>query len=74
LFVRYLAYLPVHLFARILVSMLAMSIMLICFMPLDTHFASFPSIAYLLVFCLCLCMYAYGARTHGDRAWFPRHK
>ena len=23
---------------------------------------------------LCLCMYAHGARTHGTRAWSPRHK
>ena len=32
------------------------------------------SIARLLVSCLYLCMYTYGARTHGVRAWFPRHK
>ena len=34
----------------------------------------FLSIAYLLVSCLCLCMYIHGARTHGARAWSPRHK
>ena len=32
------------------------------------------SIARLLVSCLYLCMYRYGVRTHGVRAWFPRHK
>ena len=37
-------------------------------------FASFPSIAYLLVSCLCLCMYTYGAKTHGDRAQSPKCK
>ena len=31
-------------------------------------FASFPSIAYLLVSCLCLYMYTYGARMHGAKA------
>ena len=31
-------------------------------------FASFPSIACLLVSCLCLCMYAHGVRTHGAKA------
>ena len=31
-------------------------------------FASFPSIACLLVSCLCLCMYTYGARTLRARA------
>ena len=35
---------------------------------------SFPSIACLLVSCLCLCMYARGARTHGARVRSPRHK
>ena len=37
-------------------------------------FASFPSIAYLLVSCLCLCMYIHGARTYGARAQSPRCK
>ena len=37
-------------------------------------FASFPSIACLLVSCSCLCMYTYEARTHGARARSPRHK
>ena len=37
-------------------------------------FASFPSIACLLVFCLCLRMYTYGARMHGARTRSPRHK
>ena len=55
-------------------TMLAMSIMLICFMPFHMLFGSFSSIACLLVSCLCLCMYTYGARTHGARARFPKHK
>ena len=37
-------------------------------------FASFPSIACLLVFCLCLCMYTHRTRTHRARARYPRHK
>ena len=37
-------------------------------------FSSFPPIACLLVSCLCLCMYAHSARTHGARARSPRHK
>ena len=36
--------------------------------------ASFPSMAYLMVSCLCLCMYTHEARTHGAKAWFPRNK
>ena len=34
----------------------------------------FPSIACLLVSFFCLCMYTYGARPHGARAWSPKHK
>ena len=60
--------LPSHLFACFLASLLAMPIMLICFMPLHMLFASFPSIACLLVSCLCHCMYTHGARMHGARA------
>ena len=37
-------------------------------------FASFPSIACLLVFCFCVCMYTYGVRTQGARARSPKHK
>ena len=37
-------------------------------------FASFPSIAFLLVSCLCLCMYTQWARTHGATAWSPKRK
>ena len=37
-------------------------------------FASFISIACLLVSFLCLCMYIHGARMHGARARSPRHK
>ena len=35
---------------------------------------TFPSIAYLLVSCLCLGTYTHGARTHGDRARSPKCK
>ena len=34
----------------------------------------FLFITSLLVSCLCLCMYTYGARTHGARARFPKRK
>ena len=37
-------------------------------------FAFVPSVACLLVSCFCLCMYTHGARMHGVRAGFPRHK
>ena len=37
-------------------------------------FASFPSVAFLLVSCLCPCMQTYGVRTLGARAWSPRRK
>ena len=37
-------------------------------------FAHFPSIACLLVSCLCLCMYAYGVMRLGARARSPRRK
>ena len=39
---------------------------------LSTHL--FLSVACMLVSCLCLCMYTHEARTHGARAWSPRHK
>ena len=39
---------------------------------LSTHL--FLSIVCLFVSCLCLCMYTHGVRTHGARAWSPRHK
>ena len=55
-------------------SMLAMSIMFIRFMPFHMLFASFPSLACVLVSCLCLCIYTHGARTCGARAQSPRHK
>ena len=35
------------------------------------HFVSFPSIACLLVPCLCLCMYTHGVRTLGARHGLP---
>ena len=37
-------------------------------------FASFPSIACLLVSYSCLYMYTHGVRKHGARAQSPRHK
>ena len=42
--------------------------------PFYMFFLSFPSIACLLVSCLCLCMYACGVRMHGTRARSPRCK
>ena len=56
------------LFVCFLASLLTMLIMLIHFMPFHMLFASFPSIAYLLVSCLYLCMYTHEARTLGARA------
>ena len=53
---------------------LAMPIMLICFMPFRMLFASFPSIACLLVSCLCLCMYTHKVRMHRVRARSSRCK
>ena len=73
-FVCFLACLPYCLFACTLVSLLAMSIMLICFMPFRMLFTSFLSIACLLVSCYCLCMYTHGAGTHGTRALSPKRK
>ena len=64
----YLACLPNRLFTHILASLLAMPIVLICFMPFHMLFSSLLSIAYLLVSCLCLCMYTHGVRTLGARA------
>ena len=74
LFVCYLACLPSRLFSHILVPMFAMSITLICFMPFDMHFVSFPSITCLLASCLCLCMYTHGAMTLEARARSPKRK
>ena len=54
--------------------MLSMSIMLIYFMPFHIFFASFPSIACLLVSCLCLCLHTHGVRTCRARARFPKRK
>ena len=42
--------------------------------PFHMHFASFPSIACLLVSCLCFCMYIHGARTHEARIRSPSRK
>ena len=63
-----------RLFACFFASLLAMPIMLIHFMPFHMLFASFPSIARLLVSCLCLCMYTHGVRTLGARAQSSRRK
>ena len=62
--------LPFCLFACFIVSLIAMPIMLICFIPFHMLFASLLSIACLLVSCLCL----YGARTLGARAQSPKCK
>ena len=56
------------LFACFLASLLVMPIMLVRFMLFHMLFTSFPSIACLLVSCICLCMYTHGARMHGVRA------
>ena len=61
-------------FACLLAFLLAMSIVLIRFMPIHMLFASFPSMDCLLVSCLCLCIYTHGVRTHGAKARFPKHK
>ena len=74
LFACYLACSPSRLFACILVSLLAVYIMLIRFVPFHMLFASFLSIACLLVSCLCLCVYAHRLRTLGVKARSPRHK
>ena len=74
LFVFFLACLPTCLFTHILVSILAMSITPICFMPFPMHSALFPSFACLLVSSLCLCMYTHGVRMHGAKAQSPKHK
>ena len=73
------------LFAFLLVCLLACSVafLFLCLLCLSClsalclfHmlFASLPSIACLLVSCLCLCMYTHREGTHGVRARFPRHK
>ena len=41
---------------------------------LRMHFAFFPSIAFMLVSCLCLCMYTHGAMTYGVRAQSLKRK
>ena len=66
-FICFLASLPSCLFACFPVSLLAMSIMLICFMPLSYALCMLAS-------CLCLCMYTHVARMHGVRAQSPRRK
>ena len=73
-FVCLLACLPFCLFACFLASSLAMPIMLIRFMPFHMLFAFFPSMACLLVSCLCLCTYTHGAMTHRASARSPRRK
>ena len=73
------------LFAFLLVCLLACLLaFLLLYLPclsclsalclLRMHFASFPSIACLLVSCLCLCMYTHGVRMHGANAWSPKRK
>ena len=53
-------------------AMLAMLIMLYASFIRSLHL--FLSISYLLVSCLCLCMYTHGARTHGAQAQAKRVK
>ena len=55
-------------------AMLAVSVILICFMPLSYTLCISFVIACLLVSCLCLCMYVHGARMLGARARSPRRK
>ena len=54
--------------------MLAISIMLICFMPLSYALCISFAIACLLVSCLFLCTYTHGVRMHRAKAWSPRCK
>ena len=54
--------------------LLAMHIVLICFMPFYMFVTYFPFIDFLLVSCHCLCMYAHRVRTLGARARSPRCK
>ena len=63
-----------RLFACFLISLLAMSIMLVCFMPLSYALCIFSFHCLFAGSCLCLYMYIHGARMHGTRAWSPRHK
>ena len=70
----FFACLPSYLFTCFLALCLPCLSCLSTLRLLRMHFASFPSIACLLVSCLCLCMYTHGARTHGARAWSLRCK
>ena len=68
------ACLPSHLFACFLVLCLPCLSCLFALCLLCMHFASFPSIACLLVSCLYLYMYTHGAKTHRARARSPKCK
>ena len=72
-FVCFLSFFPFCSFACF-PAMLAMSIMVICIMPLSYTLCISFSIACLLVSYLCLCMSTHGARTHGARARSPKRK
>ena len=76
LFVCLLSRLFVHLSCLISCHMLCLPCLscLSVLCPFYMFFLSFPSIACLLVSCLCLCMYACGVRTHRARARSPRCK
>ena len=50
--------------------MLAISILLVCFV----YLRFFLPLLFCWFSCLCLCVYTYGARTHGAWAWSPRRK
>ena len=73
IFVRFLACFPFFLFACFLLCLPCLSCLFaLCLFHIP--FASFPSIACLLVSCLCLCMYTHHARTLGASVQSPRCK
>ena len=65
---------PLCLFTLILVSMLAISILLVRFASSCYYLCIFLPLLVYRFSCLCLCMYTHGARTHGARARSPRCK
>ena len=70
LFVCYL----LCLFARLLVSVLAISTLLVHFVSSCYYLCIFLPLLVCWFSCLCLCMYTHGAMTHGARARSFRHK
>ena len=55
-------------------AVLVISILLVRFTSFCYYLRIFPSIACLLVSCICLSMYAHGARTLRARARSPKSK